>query len=176
MVWSKMKTRDAPVLYTGAWVSLLVVLVGMDGEIGGTVRVFQQLLCLGVVDGFDVFVVEEVFLHALVAVDLEAVSVKGVLVFLTADVLDDDVQWFARPLVRLRLSDVGRLWLAPVAGIFVVIQLGENIVGFTRGTGGGYVGLGLQRLERGGVALGLLDFSGCHVREESMLGQATIIW
>ncbi len=103
MVWSKMKMRDAPVLYTGQ--SKLLVLLGWMGN-RGTVRVFQQLFCLGIVDGFNLVVVEEVFLYTLVAVDLKAVLVKGVLVLLVADVIDDDVKRFAGPLVRLWLSDV----------------------------------------------------------------------
>lgn len=139
------------------------------------IRVFEQLLCFGIVDGFDLFFVEEVFLYAAMAVDLEAVLVKGVLVFSIADVVDDDVERLSRPLVRLGLCDVRRLWLTPIARVFVVIQLGRHIVGSTRWDGGGYLGLGLQWLEGSGVAMGLLDISGRHVQKRWCLDSHNMV-
>ncbi|KAB8616627.1 hypothetical protein FH972_025962 [Carpinus fangiana] len=120
--------EDARGAGAGAMMSL-----GRTGKgVGRGLRVFEQLLGLGVVLGFDLVVVEEVLLGAGVVVDLEAVAVEGVLLRLTSDVVDGHVDGVERAgEVGLGLADDAWGWLAAVLGILVVVELGCN--GYLRG-------------------------------------------
>ena len=74
---------------------------------GGGIRLLEELLRLGVVDGLDPILVEEVLLGARVGVELEALLVERVPVLLAADVVDGDVERLGRALVGFRLADIG---------------------------------------------------------------------
>ena len=87
------------------------------------VRIFQQLLCLGIVNALDLFIVEKVLLGAGVVVELEAVGVEGVIQFVAGDVVDgcrgglDGLE-----AVGCRIADVVWGWRGAVGVVFEVVQ------------------------------------------------------
>jgi hypothetical protein len=99
MVWSKMKTRDAPVL---------------DGDVSwwqisvkkNNLRSLQQLFDLRVVGSLDLFVVQGVLFLALMVVYLEAMLIKTVQLLLAANIRDGHIKRFRWSLIRLRFTDI----------------------------------------------------------------------
>ena len=85
-------------------------------------RILQELLGLGVVLGFNLIVVEEVFLIASVAMDLEALAIKGVAIDFASYIVDSHVKRVSWSFVGFRLADIGRSWRAAVTRIFVIVQ------------------------------------------------------
>jgi hypothetical protein len=88
------------------------------------IRIFEQLLYLGVVLGFDLLVVDKILLLAFVVVELEPVLVQRVLQLVTADVVDGNRQRHCRPVVGLWLADVGRSWRRSILVFFQEIKSG----------------------------------------------------
>lgn len=87
------------------------------------VRIFQQLLCLGIVNALDLFIVEKVLLGAGVVVELEAVGVEGVVQFVTGDIVDGCrgcLDWLET--VGCRIADVVGGWRGAVGVVFEVVQ------------------------------------------------------
>ena len=66
-------------------------------------RLLQKFLDLGIVFSLDLFVVNEVFLAALVAVDLETMAVESVFVLFAGNVTDRDIDSLCGAQVRLGL-------------------------------------------------------------------------
>ena len=140
MVWSKMNTRDAPVLDTKSARRQVEV---DDNDL----RIFEQLLSLRVVDSLDLVVVDKVFLDTFVVVYLEAILVKSEILFLASDVMNSHTKRFGRPFVRLWFPHI--IWgrFAAIAGIFVVVQCGVDMVWFCCLACRLGLHFGLQRLE-----------------------------
>lgn len=92
------------------------------------VRLFQQPLCLWVVDLFDLFVIDEVFLDTLMLVYLEASFVECILVFSASNVMDKHRASFGGPLKGLWFAYIGGRWKTSITGIFVVIEVGNDMV------------------------------------------------
>ena len=91
-------------------------------------RIFEELLSLGVILSLDLFVVEKVLLYACVLVELEALLVEGEFLLTAADVMDCHVEWLDRSLVSLGLANICRSWRAAITRIFVIVQRGVNVM------------------------------------------------
>ena len=123
MVWSKMNTRDAPVLNTKS--------ARRQGEVDDNdLRILEQLFSLRVVDSLDLVVVDEVLLDTFVAMYLEAGLVKSQILFFASDVMNCHTKRFARLFVRLWFPHISWSRFAAIARIFVVIQCGVDVVWF----------------------------------------------
>ena len=92
-------------------------------------RGLQNPLDLGVVRPLDLLVVHKRLLLTDVPIDLEACLVEAVVPFAPTDVVHERRSRLCRSLVRLGLAYVGRMRGAAVAGIFVVVEIREDIVG-----------------------------------------------
>lgn len=142
-----MKTRDAPVLVNGrVSVDSQGFSYGVSGA-AGNLHVFQQLLNLRVVLGFDLFVIKKVLLNAGVLMNLKALLVKCILVLLASNVMDGHLEWLIWPFIGLWFPDIRwRRW-ASVTGVFVIVQRSTDMVLLRLGWLG-LVNLSGQRLER----------------------------
>ena len=110
------------------WVNYVSYLRGFRDERLGSVRVFQKLFSLRIILCFDLLFINEVFLDAYVTVDLEAVLIERIPVFMGTNVVHGDVKCFRGPLVCLWLPHVRRMRLAAIARILVVVQGGGHVM------------------------------------------------
>lgn len=94
----------------------------------GDSRILQQLLGLWIILRFDLVVVKEVNLGALVGVNLKAIAIQRVLLNLTSDIVDLDWQLLDRSQICFRLANKGWMWSAAITGIFVIVQLSIDMV------------------------------------------------
>lgn len=102
---------------------------------------FQQLLRFRIVDTFDLLVIEEILLFALMIHDLEASCVQFIFVFRAADIVYGDLLWHCWPEVRFRLTDIARSRRGTIFVVLVVIQGCGNVARL--------VALGLLRRNQG---------------------------
>lgn len=91
-------------------------------ERGCYLHVLEKLFRLGVVDGLDVLIVDEIFLLRHVGVDLEALLVEGILGLVASDIGDLDGVRIYGALVRLGPAHVGRRRRRPILIVFVVVE------------------------------------------------------
>ena len=96
---------------------------------GGSLRRLQNIFDLGVVDALDFRVILECRFLADVLIDLETRLVQGVLILFPADIMHDYRSRLGGSLVRLRLVHVGRCRETAIAGVFVVVEVGDHVVG-----------------------------------------------
>ena len=99
----------------------------MDGGLID-LRILEQLLDLRVVLRLDLLVVDKGLFHARVFVDLKTLLVEREILLLAADVMHRHVKGLDGAFVGFGLSDVGGRGLAAVAGVFVVVQGGVDVV------------------------------------------------
>ena len=91
-------------------------------------RIFQQLLGLWIILGFDLVVVKKVSLRALVRVNLKAIAVQCVFLDLTSKVVDLHLERVGWSLVGIRPANVSWMWSAAITGIFVIVQLSIDMM------------------------------------------------
>ena len=94
-----------------------------------TLRRLQNLLNLRVVTPLDLLLIRKLRLPTGVPVHLEPRRVQRILILLPADVVHGHGPGLRRPLVRFRLADVARRRGASVAGILVVVEVGDHVAG-----------------------------------------------
>jgi hypothetical protein len=96
MVWSKIKTRDAPVLFKGNVIGRL-----MPSMRNWASPVFQQLLNFRVVFRLDLLVVKEILLFAFMLHKLETMTVESVFILISRNVTDNNVLSDVRAQIRI---------------------------------------------------------------------------
>ena len=69
-------------------------------------------------------------------VDLEAGSVQGVFVLFATDIMDEHGPGFGRSFIGFRFANVGGSGRTAIAGVFVVVEIGNDIAGLTAFEGG----------------------------------------
>lgn len=96
-----------------------------------TLRRLQNIFDFRVVIPLDFRLVLKCSFPTNMSVDLETRFVQGVLVLFTADVVHDHGPRLCWSLVGLWSANVGWCWRTAIARVFVVVELGDYIVGFT---------------------------------------------
>jgi hypothetical protein len=91
-------------------------------------RLLQQL-CFGVVDAFDLLVIEEVLLFTLMLDDLEPLGVQGVLRLIATDIMDYSLLWLGWSGRCLWLTNITRCRGEAIFIILEIIQDGVDFVG-----------------------------------------------
>lgn len=92
-------------------------------------RRLQNIFDLWVVNSLDFRLILERRFPTDMFVDLEARFVQGVLVLLPTNVVYDHLSSLYRSLVRLWFANITRCRRTTIAGVFVVVEVGDHIVG-----------------------------------------------
>ena len=78
------------------------------------------------------------------SVDLEAGGVQGVFALLATNVMDEHRPGLHRSFIRLGFANVGRSRRTAIAGVFVVVEIGNDVAGFTAFEGRGCLANGMN--------------------------------
>lgn len=95
-------------------------------------RFFQQVFHFWIVVLLDLLLVTEVGLHTLMMVDLETGFIQAILILCPSNVVNGQRQSFGDSTVTLRVVNIGRRGTASITGVFVIVEIGNDIVNFLR--------------------------------------------
>lgn len=94
-----------------------------------TLRRLQNLFDFRVVNPLDFRLILKRALLTDMSIDLEPRLVQAVLVLFSTNVVHDHRSRLGRSLVCLRSADVARCWETAIAGVFVVVEIRDYVVG-----------------------------------------------
>ena len=94
-----------------------------------TLRGFQNIFDFRIINPLDLRLVLECRFLADMCIDLKTRRVQGILILGAANIMHDRRSWLTRSFVCLRFADVARRRRTTVAGILVVVELGDHITG-----------------------------------------------
>lgn len=94
-----------------------------------TLRGFQNVFDFGIINPLDLRLVLECRFLADMRIDLKPRRVQGILILRAANIMHDHRSRLGRSLVCLGFANVGRRRRTAVAGILVVVELGDHITG-----------------------------------------------
>ena len=148
-----MKTLEAPVLERTVSASSLMVERKKGEKEKAVSRLLQDILNFGIIDPLDLRLILECRFLTDVSVDLEAGGVQGVSVLFATNVVDEHRPGLHRSFIRLRFPNVGRSRQTAIAGVLVVVEIGNDVAGLTAFQGGGCLA--------GGMKLIIAEEMGC---------------
>ena len=107
-------------------------------------RFLQDILDFGIIGALDLGVILECGFLTYMIVDLEAGGVQGVLVLFAANIMDEHGPGLRRSFIGFRFANVARGGRTAIAGVFVVVEIGNDVAGLTAFEGGDWLAGGMD--------------------------------